>query len=110
MKEIHKISHLNREFWESRKVLVTGHTGFKGSWLSLWLNQLEAEVTGLALAPESHLNLFDNLQLDQMLDHRLCDYHGERLSVAWRRPAVHQFGGFPGCPGYGRLSAAGGAQ
>ena len=73
MKEIYKTSHLNREFWKSRKVLVTGHTGFKGSWLSLWLNQLEAEVTGLALAPESHLNLFDNLQLDQMLDHRLCD-------------------------------------
>ncbi|MEB3199276.1 MAG: CDP-glucose 4,6-dehydratase, partial [Synechococcaceae cyanobacterium] len=40
------------DFWRGRRVLLTGHTGFKGSWLTLWLLQLGAEVTGLALPPE----------------------------------------------------------
>ena len=42
---------LNRSFWKSRRVFLTGHTGFKGSWLSLWLNALGSDVTGFALAP-----------------------------------------------------------
>ena len=42
---------LNREFWTSRKVLITGHTGFKGAWLALWLEALGAEVSGLSLDP-----------------------------------------------------------
>lgn len=46
-------------FWQGKKVLVTGHTGFKGSWLSLWLQQLGAQVIGLSLAPTSSPNLFD---------------------------------------------------
>jgi CDP-glucose 4,6-dehydratase len=41
------------EFWRGRKVLVTGHTGFKGAWLAFWLQRLGAQVTGFALAPES---------------------------------------------------------
>jgi CDP-glucose 4,6-dehydratase len=41
---------LTPEFWRGRRVLVTGHTGFKGSWLALWLEQMGAEVSGLALA------------------------------------------------------------
>ncbi len=50
---------LNEEFWQGRRVLVTGHTGFKGSWLCLWLQRLGAEVTGLALDPPSEPNLFE---------------------------------------------------
>lgn len=46
-------------FWKNRRVLVTGHTGFKGSWLSLWLQQLGAVVTGYALEPATHPNLFE---------------------------------------------------
>lgn len=45
-------------FWKNKKVLVTGHTGFKGSWLSLWLQQMGADVTGFALAPPTQPNLF----------------------------------------------------
>ena len=45
-------------FWRGRRVLLTGHTGFKGSWLSLWLQQLGADVTGYALAPATTPNLF----------------------------------------------------
>lgn len=46
-------------FWRGRKVLLTGHTGFKGAWLSCWLGELGAEVTGLALATETKPNMFD---------------------------------------------------
>lgn len=46
-------------FWRGRRVLVTGHTGFKGGWLSLWLQQMGAEVTGLSLAPPATPNLFE---------------------------------------------------
>ena len=46
-----------------RRVLVTGHTGFKGSWLSLWLNSLGADVIGLALAPETSPSHWEQLKL-----------------------------------------------
>lgn len=49
---------INKKFWHGKKVLITGHTGFKGSWLSLWLQLLDAEVTGLSLAPDLTPNLF----------------------------------------------------
>ena len=48
-------------FWTGKRVLLTGHTGFKGSWLSLWLVSLGAEVWGYALPPEGHRSLFDEL-------------------------------------------------
>lgn len=51
---------VNLEFWNGKKVLVTGHTGFKGSWMSAWLTRLGADVTGLALAPDSDPSLFDD--------------------------------------------------
>lgn len=50
---------VNTEFWHGKKVLLTGHTGFKGSWLSLWLQSLGAYVTGYALAPPTNPSLFD---------------------------------------------------
>ncbi len=46
-------------FWTGKKVLVTGHTGFKGSWLCLWLQSLGAEVTGYSLNPPTNPNLFE---------------------------------------------------
>ena len=50
---------MNREFWKDKKVLVTGHTGFKGSWLSLWLQKLGASVVGYALSPPTQPSLFE---------------------------------------------------
>lgn len=47
------------KFWKGRRVFLTGHTGFKGSWLSLWLESLGAEVTGYALAPPTDPSLFE---------------------------------------------------
>ena len=49
---------VNRDFWKGKRVFVTGHTGFKGSWLSLWLHSLGAEVTGYSLAPPTDPSLF----------------------------------------------------
>ncbi len=49
----------DRSFWEGRRVLITGHTGFQGSWLALWLSHLGAQVTGLALAPAYSPSLFE---------------------------------------------------
>lgn len=48
-----------KAFWQGRKVFVTGHTGFKGSWLCLWLQSLGADVTGYALRPPTDPNLFE---------------------------------------------------
>ncbi len=49
---------MDKVFWKNKRVFVTGHTGFKGSWLSLWLYSLGAEVQGYALAPATQLSLF----------------------------------------------------
>lgn len=59
-----EIMVMNRQFWIGKRVFVTGHTGFKGSWLTLWLNTLEAQVCGYALAPSIQPNLFEILDLD----------------------------------------------
>ena len=49
---------MNTEFWHGKRVFLTGHTGFKGSWLSLWLQTLGAEITGFALPPPDNQALF----------------------------------------------------
>ncbi len=48
----------NPSFWNGKRVLITGHTGFKGSWACLWLSQLGAHVVGMAIEPETNPNLF----------------------------------------------------
>jgi CDP-glucose 4,6-dehydratase len=48
---------MTNEFWRGKRVLVTGHTGFKGSWLTLWLRELGADVSGLSLAPQTDPSL-----------------------------------------------------
>ena len=54
---------VNEGFWSNKRVLVTGHTGFKGSWLFYWLRMLGAEVHGYSLAPVNEPSLFDELKL-----------------------------------------------
>ena len=49
---------MNPTFWRGKRVLITGHTGFKGSWLSLWLQSVGADVVGYALAPPTDPNMF----------------------------------------------------
>lgn len=50
---------VNTEFWRGKKVFLTGHTGFKGSWMSLWLQYLDAQVVGYALQPPTKPSLFE---------------------------------------------------
>ena len=58
-------------FWKNKRVFVTGHTGFKGSWLSLWLHSLGAKVKGFALAPATTPSLFELTKLDSLIDSEL---------------------------------------
>ena len=55
--------------WHGRKVLVTGHTGFKGGWLSLWLHQLGAEVTGFSLPAPTEPSFFEQTRLAELVRH-----------------------------------------
>ncbi|KZR79919.1 CDP-glucose 4,6-dehydratase [Prochlorococcus marinus str. MIT 1342] len=61
-------SNPNFSFWRGKKVLVTGHTGFKGSWLSFLLNQLNCDVNGISLPPVSDFNLFSQLNLIEKIN------------------------------------------
>lgn len=54
-----RVDGLDHQFWNGKRVLLTGHTGFKGSWASLWLSHMGAKVTGISLPPETNPNLFD---------------------------------------------------
>ncbi len=56
---------MNPIFWHGKRVFLTGHTGFKGSWLSLWLQSLGAEVTGYALAPPTSPSLFEVAKVER---------------------------------------------
>ena len=57
------------QVYRNKKVLVTGHTGFKGGWLSQWLLSLGADVYGIALPPLGEISLFDQLHLEKQLHH-----------------------------------------
>src|SRR5712671_2101362 len=56
-----------RNYWTSRRVFLTGHTDFKGSWLSLWLEALGASVTGYALPPPTQPSLFEQAGVEKSL-------------------------------------------
>ena len=82
---------IDRAFWQGRRVFLTGHTGFKGSWLTLWLHALGARVTGYSLAPPSEPNLFTLAGCDALLHSVLADVRDlERLSfeMAAAKPEV----------------------
>jgi CDP-glucose 4,6-dehydratase len=81
----------HRSFWKSRRVFLTGHTGFKGSWLSLWLHSLGAEVTGYALNPPTGPSLFEQAKVAGTLK----SIHGDirdfpllKASLAEARPEI----------------------
>jgi CDP-glucose 4,6-dehydratase len=58
---------IDRKFWKGRQVFITGHTGFKGSWLCLWLHKLGADVTGYALEPPTDPSLFELAEVNKLV-------------------------------------------
>ena len=82
---------MNRGFWRGKKVLVTGCTGFKGSWLSLWLQKLEAEVFGYALGLPTEPSLFEIAHVGNGMTHITGDVRDlEQLKhfIAELRPEI----------------------
>lgn len=78
-------------FWSGKRVLLTGHTGFKGSWMSLWLQQLGAELTGYSLAPDRAPNLFDLAGVGRGMNSVIGDVRDALLlhrTVAQCRPQI----------------------
>jgi CDP-glucose 4,6-dehydratase len=63
----------SRDFWQRKRVLVTGHTGFKGSWLTLWLHRMGAEVTGISLPPVTTQNLYQLAGIEQLSQSHFLD-------------------------------------
>jgi len=60
-------------FWRDKRVVVTGHSGFKGAWLTLWLHRLGAEVVGISLPPLTTPNLFEDASIGETCDSYFCD-------------------------------------
>lgn len=81
----------DRAFWNGRRVFLTGHTGFKGSWLALWLRRLGAEVTGYALEPPTEPSLFAQAGVEgdlRSIRADLRDYPRLEAALAESRPEV----------------------
>jgi len=60
-------------FWHEKRVVLTGHTGFKGAWLAIWLTRLGAQVAGISLPPVVEPNLFNLARIDQRCETHFCD-------------------------------------
>ena len=75
------------QFWSGKKVFLTGHTGFKGGWLTVWLYSMGAKVSGYALAPSTKPNLFEEVRVSGLCDH---SYIGDVRDLASLRQAMNQ--------------------
>ena len=69
----------NYTFWYKKNVLITGHTGFKGCWLTYWLLKMGANVSGISLEPETKPNMFYQLNLSEKLNHNIIDIRNKEL-------------------------------
>ncbi|HET9715212.1 MAG TPA: CDP-glucose 4,6-dehydratase, partial [Pseudolabrys sp.] len=78
-------------FWRGKRVLLTGHTGFKGSWMSLWLAAMGSQVSGLALAPDTDPNMFSVVRAGEGIESTICDLRdakGVCAAVARVQPEI----------------------
>jgi CDP-glucose 4,6-dehydratase len=81
---------VREDFWQGRRVFLTGHTGFKGSWLAMWLAQMGAEVTGFSL-PAENVSLFRQANVQDRLNHiegDIRDLTAVRDAIAQARPEI----------------------
>ena len=76
---------VNSSFWKNRRVFITGHTGFKGSWMCLWLHSLGAKITGYALNPPTKPSLYELCKIDGLVQSTIADVRdGESLTRVMR--------------------------
>lgn len=78
---------VNRDFWNGKRVFLTGHTGFKGSWLSLWLQQMGAIVKGYALEPNTSPNLFELAEVANNMESEI----GDITDLSQIKDSMHTF-------------------
>lgn len=71
-----------RNAYKNKKVLITGHTGFKGTWLSLWFTRLGAKVIGYSLEPPTEPNLFESIGLEDKIIHIIGDVRDEKHLIS----------------------------
>ena len=69
---------MDRNFWKGKKVFITGHTGFKGGWLSIWLAESGAKVTGYSLKPETNPSLFKSCSIEKKINSIIGDVRDEK--------------------------------
>jgi len=67
------VAAVNPGFWAGKRVLLTGHTGFKGGWAAIWLSRMGASVTGLALAPDQKPSLFEQAGISTRVNSKIAD-------------------------------------
>ena len=82
---------MNPQFWYKKRVFLTGHTGFKGSWLSLWLQNLGAELTGFALLPPTSPSLFETAKIHRGMTSIIGDirnYQALQIAIDSSRPEI----------------------
>ncbi|MCM3765772.1 CDP-glucose 4,6-dehydratase [Neobacillus niacini] len=82
---------IDKEFWKGKKVFITGHTGFKGSWLCLWLHHLGAEITGYSLPAPTNPSLFGLCEIDKLTNTIIGDIREReklRLSLKQSNPDI----------------------
>jgi CDP-glucose 4,6-dehydratase len=86
-----RLIFMDREFWRGKRVFLTGHTGFKGGWLSLWLSSMGAHVTGFSLAPPTEPSLYKAAQIGSRVDNiegDIRDLDALRSAISASRPEI----------------------
>jgi CDP-glucose 4,6-dehydratase len=82
---------MDRQFWKNKNIFITGHTGFKGSWLSVWLNELGANVTGYSLSKPTDPSMFETLSLEKKVNTvfgDIRDYDKLKAQIIMAKPDI----------------------
>jgi CDP-glucose 4,6-dehydratase len=82
---------INKHFWHGKRVFVTGHTGFKGSWMCLWLKSLGASISGFSLEPSTLPNLFTEAKVNEDMISNIgdvCDFKAVYSSMELHKPEI----------------------